>query len=51
VRFDDSKTNLFPLSETCFKAIILPTKHTEYEMFKINVDIALKLGATGFVFN
>ncbi|XP_031573313.1 uncharacterized protein LOC116307286 isoform X2 [Actinia tenebrosa] len=50
VKFDGGANNL-PLSETCFKSIILPTKHEEYSSFKKNMDIALKYGSKGFSFH
>lgn len=49
VKFDGGINDL-PLSETCFKSIILPAKHSDYEAFKQNMDIALKFGARGFSF-
>ena len=48
-KFDGGAHDL-PLSETCFRTIILPTKHTSYEKFKVNMDIALKFGSKGFSF-
>ena len=46
----DGGVNVLPLSETCFKKIILPEKHTVYEDFKKNMDIALLYGSNGFTF-
>ena len=46
----DAGVNVLPLSETCFKKIILPEKHTVYEDFKKNMDIALLYGSNGFTF-
>ncbi|CAB4007014.1 E3 ubiquitin- ligase UPL2-like [Paramuricea clavata] len=50
VKFDGNNIVL-PLSETCFKTIVLPTKHSSFESFKNSMDMALKFGAHGFVFN
>lgn len=50
VTFDDGALVL-PLSETCFRKIILPTKHETYELFKAKMDIALKYGSKGFSFS
>lgn len=50
VKFDGGANSL-PLSETCFKTIILPTRHADYQSFKKNIDIALKFGSRGFCFN
>ena len=50
VKFDGN-TNDLPLSETCFKTIILPTKHSTFQAFKSKMDVALKFGKHGFVFN
>ncbi len=41
---------MLPLSQTCFKTIVLPTKNSDYEDFKKNMDIALKYGSKGFSF-
>ncbi|XP_078364127.1 uncharacterized protein LOC144648453 [Oculina patagonica] len=49
VKFDDG-SNVLPLAETCFRTIVLPTKHTNYDDFKKNMDIALKFGSRGFSF-
>ena len=49
VKFDGG-ANLLPLSETCFRTIVLPTKHTTYDDFKKHMDIACKFGSTGFSF-
>lgn len=49
VKFDDGVNDL-PLSETCFGSIILPTKHSDYQSFKQNMDIAMKFGSRGFSF-
>lgn len=46
----DGGANMLPLSETCFKKIILPEKHNTYEVFKKNMDVALTHGSTGFSF-
>ena len=40
-----------PLSETCFRTIILPTKHASYKKFEVDMDIALKFGSEGFSFS
>ena len=50
VKFDTGE-NKFPLSETCFKSLILPIQHKEYLNFKKNMDIALNYGAKGFAFH
>ena len=44
VKFDDGVNDL-PLSETCFGAITLPAKHSDYQSFKQNMDIAIKFGS------
>ena len=46
VKFDTGENKL-PLSETCFKSLILPITHTEY----LNLNIALNYGAKGFAFH
>jgi hypothetical protein len=46
----DGGVNVLPLSETCFKKIILPEKHTVFEDFKKNMDIALLYCCSGFIF-
>lgn len=46
----DGGVNMLPLSETCFKKIILPEKHMTYEIFMKNMDIALLYGSNGFTF-
>ena len=42
-KFDGGAHDL-PLSKTCFRTIILPTKHASYKKFKVNMDIAQHLG-------
>ena len=44
----DGGAHDFPLSKTCFRTILPPTKHAPYEKFKVNMDIALKFGSKGF---
>ena len=36
-----------PTAETCFKSITLPTRHTSYNDFQWNMDIALRYGSMG----
>ena len=46
----DGEVNVLPLSETCFKKMILPEKHVVYEDFAKNMDVALLYGSNGFTF-
>jgi hypothetical protein len=39
-----------PMSETCFKGLVLPSKHTTYEDFRKSMDTALNYGSKGFDF-
>ena len=42
VKFDAGSSTL-PLAETCFRTIVLPTKHSTHDEFRKNMDIALSL--------
>ena len=39
---------VYPVARACFNTICIPVKHTEYGLFKDNMDTALKYGSTGF---
>ena len=46
IKFDDGESAL-PTAETSFKSITLPTRHTSYDDFQRNMDIALRYGSMG----
>ena len=50
IKFDGG-ANEMPLSETCFRNIILPTRHATYGIFRAKMDTALKYGSKGFSFS
>ena len=39
----DAGSSTLPLAETCFRTIVLPTKHSTHDEFRKNMDIALSL--------
>jgi hypothetical protein len=39
---------VYPIARACFNTICVPVIHTDYEVFKKNMDTALKYGSTGF---
>lgn len=39
---------VYPIARACFNTICIPVIHTDYAVFKKNMDTALKYGSTGF---
>ena len=48
VRFSTDDSQRFPVAETCFVWLVVPTTHESFRDFRKYMDLALKFEATGF---
>ena len=48
IRFSTDNSQRFPVAETCFVWLVVPTTHESLRDFRKYMDIALKFEATGF---
>ena len=48
VRFSTDDSQRFPVAETCFVWLVLPTTHVSFKDVRKHMDIALKFEGTGF---
>lgn len=51
VQFDKSGEMALPMAESCFSNLTIPVKHTLFQDFTKNMDLALKYGSKSFCFS